>query len=112
MSFADALKEAFARTGAPLKDFFVTKWGKTPEGKTVPVEWQAPGNAEVSLDWGHYAVNKRGEWVTGPDTPHIGWKTPVEGKVGHILMDSIPASRPLVKEAGESISASRPLVNE
>jgi len=82
----DALGEAFKRTGVPRDQFKVTKWGVSAEGKSIPVEWRAPGGAEVNMDTGHARY--------GPGVPHIGYQTPGKGgSVGHILLDSVRANR-------------------
>jgi len=82
----DALAEAFKRTGVPRNRFEVTKWARSADGKSFPVEWRAPGGAEVNIDIGH------GRY--GPGVPHVGYQTPGKGgSVGHILLDFVRASR-------------------
>jgi putative RNase toxin 47 of polymorphic toxin system len=82
----DALAEAFRRTGVPREQFEVTKWAKSAEGKSLPVEWRAPGGAEVNIDTGHSRY--------GPGVPHVGYQTPGKGgSVGHILLDLVRANR-------------------
>ncbi len=91
----DALAEAFEKTGLPRDSFQVTKWGKDANGKSFPVEWRGPNGAEVSIDWAHYNVDRSGNWATGPDAPHVGWKSGKKGnkQVGHILLDTVPYNR-------------------
>lgn len=65
-------------------------WGKTQEGKTIPVEWRAKGGAEVNMDTGHA--------TEGPGVPHVGYQSAGkrasgEGIRGHILLDDVPAFR-------------------
>jgi hypothetical protein len=82
----DALAEAFKRTGLPRDQFKVTKWAKSADGKSFPVEWRAPGGAEVNIDTGH------GRY--GPGVPHVGHQTPGKGgSVGHILLNFVRANR-------------------
>ncbi|HYV44077.1 MAG TPA: polymorphic toxin type 47 domain-containing protein [Myxococcaceae bacterium] len=82
----DGLAEAFRRTGIPREEFEVTKWARTAEGKSFPVEWRAPGGAEVNIDTGHARY--------GPGVPHVGYQTPGKGgSVGHILLDVVRANR-------------------
>ncbi|WP_412465569.1 polymorphic toxin type 47 domain-containing protein [Pedobacter sp. KLB.chiD] len=88
INFLDALKYAFEKTVVDRKDFTVTKWGTNEYGKSFPVEYTAKGGAEVSIDFGREN--------NGPDKPHVGWKTPGKGKdkkVGHIIVDYVPAGR-------------------
>ncbi|RDC58430.1 hypothetical protein DU508_00025 [Pedobacter chinensis] len=88
INFLDALKYAFEKTGVDRNDFTVTKWGTNQYGKSIPVEYTGKGGAEVSIDFGHEN--------NGPDKPHVGWKTPGKGKdkkVGHIIVDYVPAGR-------------------
>ncbi len=94
-SLSSVLKEAFQKTGVKLESFAPTKFGKTLEGKTIPVEWRSPSGAEVSIDFGHYSVDNKGNWVTGPDAPHVGWQQPDKGgPVGHFIIESLLAGRP------------------
>ena len=89
-SFNEALSEAFKRTGVERSEFDVTKWGKDMNGKSIPVEYRAPGGAEVSVDFAHEK--------NGPDVPHVGWQTSGKNNTtGHILLDNVPASRALNK---------------
>lgn len=96
--FDDALDMAFQKTGFNKVDFEVTKWGKNKYGKSFPVEWRASNGAEVSVDFAHYNIDANGNWITGPDAPHIGWQT--GGKRsnggatrGHIIVDEVPYGR-------------------
>lgn len=82
----EALDEAFERTGVAKSEFKVTKWAKDSAGKSFPVEWRAPGGAEVSIDAAHVRH--------GPDVPHVGYQMPGKGGlVGHILLDEVPVNR-------------------
>jgi RHS repeat-associated protein len=93
ISFQDALNYAFKKTGVERSEFQVTKWGKTENGKSIPVEYRAPGGAEVSIDYAHDN--------NGPDAPHIGWQTPGKGKnqdSGHVILDAVPAGRSKIKD--------------
>lgn len=38
-TYRDALDEAFRRTGVPKDEFQITKWPKSIDGKSFPVEW-------------------------------------------------------------------------
>jgi RHS repeat-associated protein len=88
--FQKAIDEAFNRTGVEKEAFFETKWVKTEYGKTVPVEWKAPGGAEVSIDVAHK--------LPAPDIPHIGWQGPGKGAPsGHVFVDETPFGRAGVK---------------
>ena len=96
--FDDALDTAFKNTGLNKSDFNVTKWSKNKYGKSFPVEWRAANGAEVSVDFAYYNVDVNGNWITGPDAPHIGWQTGGKrsggGAVrGHILVDEVPYGR-------------------
>jgi len=76
-------------------EFKVTKSGKNWYGKSVPVEYTAESGAGVSIDYAH-----KNE---GPDAPHIGWKQAGKkkagaGKVGHFIVDNVPAGRTYKKE--------------
>jgi hypothetical protein len=85
-SYNEALTEAFEKTGVDRSEFEVTKWGKSINGKSIPVEYRAEGGAEVSVDFGHER--------NGPDAAHVGWQTPGKNnKSGHILIDNVPAGR-------------------
>ena len=57
------------------------------------------GGSEVNIDFSHYGFDKNGKWNTGPDTPHIGWQVGKgkDKKVGHILLDYVPAGRSKIK---------------
>jgi hypothetical protein len=99
-TWRDGVNAAFERieqkSGTTRDQFDVTKWGKTAEGKTVPVEWRGPGNAEVNLDIPDLQA-RRGVLPNGPSQPHIGWKAPgrVDDGRGHIFIDKdLPATRP------------------
>jgi RHS repeat-associated protein len=94
LSFDWALREAFKKTGVAIDAFVATKFAKTIEGKTIPVEWTSPDGAEVSIDNGHYGVDKKGNWASGPDAPHVGWqKAGKGGAVGHFILEDVPAGR-------------------
>lgn len=96
-TYRDALDEAFKRTGVPRDQFKITKWGKDVNGKSVPVEWEAPGGAQVNMDipqWNN--VKPNGSLGEGPHQPHIGYQTPGKGTNrvrGHIFTDDVPATR-------------------
>lgn len=88
VNFNKTLEKAFEQTGVNRENFEVTQWGKTKDGKSIPVEYRAEGGAEVSIDFGHT--------TNGPEVPHVGWQTAGKGKdssSGHILLDDIPAGR-------------------
>jgi len=92
-SFHDAVGEAFERTGVPREQFEVTQWGKTQHGKTVPVEWTAPGGAIVNVDDPTLVPT-----AEGPQKPHVGYQSPGKRgrggrRRGHILLASVPATR-------------------
>ncbi len=91
----DALGEAFKRTGQNRVDFKVVKWGKDKHGKSVPVMWRGPNKAEVNIDWPHYGVDRHGNWVSGPDAPHVGWQfgKGSDKSVGHIILDDVSYNR-------------------
>ena len=89
-TYKDALDEAFRRTGIDKSNFEVTKWGKSADGKTFPVEWRTKNHAEVNIDIGHT--------TNGPDVPHVGYQTAGKrgsgGAVrGHILVDDVSINR-------------------
>ncbi|MCK9206918.1 MAG: polymorphic toxin type 47 domain-containing protein, partial [Salinivirgaceae bacterium] len=90
-TWKDALDEAFKKTGYSKEDFEVTKWSdfKDEFGKSVPVEWEGPNGASINIDYAH---TNQG---LSPDAPHIGWQVGKgkEKKVGHIIVDDIPAGR-------------------
>lgn len=95
-TYRDALEEAFNRTGVSRDQFEVTEWGKTPDGKSIPVEYTAKKGpyrgAQVSID-----IPKLGQ--NGPSQPHIGYqssgKSSSGGRLrGHIFVDDVPATRP------------------
>ena len=100
-SIEEALNQAFKNTGVDKKDFEITAWGKTDYGKSIPVEWKGENDAEVSIDYPHYGFDKNGKWNTGPDAPHVGWQVGKKTgkKVGHILLDDVPAGRPKKKDS-------------
>jgi len=86
----EALALAFQRAGLPRESFDVTKWGRSAEGKSFPVEWRHSSGAEVNIDVGHLK--------NGPSVPHVGYQTGGKrsggGAVrGHILLDSVPYNR-------------------
>ncbi len=91
----DALNEAFNRTGQARDQFDVTKWGRNVYGKSRPVEYKGPNQAEVNIDFPHNKeLDKHGKWQTGPDAPHVGWQFGKKPKtVGHILLDEVPCGR-------------------
>ena len=93
----DALDEAFKRTGLNKEDFTPSKWGKTPDGKSIPVEWQGPNGSQVNMDIPEFNNVKPGGILgEGPHQPHIGYQTPGKGKNrvrGHIFVDNVPATR-------------------
>ena len=97
-TWRDAVNEAFTKTGVDKSEFVATKWAKDSQGKSFPVEWRSKNGAEVSIDYAHYGIDRNGNWVSGPDAPHVGWQT--AGKkitVGHIIIDSVPFGRPSKK---------------
>lgn len=56
--------------------------------ESFPVEWRAPGGAEVNIDVAH--ENE------GPGVPHVGYQTAGKGAArvrGHILLDGVPVNR-------------------
>ncbi|NJK32747.1 MAG: hypothetical protein HC927_10240, partial [Deltaproteobacteria bacterium] len=90
----DALAEAFRLTGAPRSEFVITRWGRSADGKSFPVEWRVQrgphSGAEVNIDMPH-AKN-------GPAEPHVGYQS--SGKRnrggtrrGHIILDDVPYNR-------------------
>ncbi|WP_092263694.1 polymorphic toxin type 47 domain-containing protein [Deinococcus reticulitermitis] len=94
LSQRNALDEAFRRIGVPRDQFEVTRWGKTAEGKSFPVEWRVTKGpntgAEVNIDWPHSK--------NGPEVPHVGYQTAGKrgsgGAVrGHILLDLVTCNR-------------------
>ena len=93
----DALDEAFKRTGVPRDQFKPTKFGKTADGKSIPVEYEGPNGANVNMDipeWNN--VKPGGVLGEGPHQPHIGYQTPGKGAArtrGHIFIDKVPATR-------------------
>ncbi|MBN6075090.1 hypothetical protein HYE60_07515, partial [Aggregatibacter actinomycetemcomitans] len=93
----DALDEAFKRTGVPKDQFEVTQWGRTPEGKTIPVEWKGPRGAEVNMDipeWNNINPNGNNGLGKGPYALHIGYSTSGKGNYsGHIFVENVPATR-------------------
>jgi RHS repeat-associated protein len=96
-TYRDGLDEAFDRTGVPRDQFEVTKWGKDVNGKSIPVEYEAPNGANVNMDipqWNN--VKPNGSLGNGPSQPHIGYQTPGKGSSrvrGHIFVDNVPATR-------------------
>ena len=93
----EGLNEAFKRTGVSKSDFQITKWGKTKDGKSIPVEWEAPNGAKVNMDIPKLNnIKPNGSLGEGPHQPHIGYQTPGKGKNrirGHIFVDNVPATR-------------------
>jgi hypothetical protein len=89
-AFQDAIDKAFELTGEPRENFEVTKWANDQYAKSHPVEWTAPGGAEVNIDWPFAAT-------AGPPVPHVGWQTrgkrPSGAKRGHILLFEVPYFR-------------------
>lgn len=92
-SYRDAIDEAARRLGVSRDELVPTKWGYTPDGKTIPVEYQVPGGS-INLDIPE--VNGRivnGKIVSeGPLQPHIGYRGK-GGNRGHIFVDEVPATR-------------------
>jgi RHS repeat-associated protein len=98
-TYREALGEAFDRTGVPREQFSVTQWATNVHGKTVPVEWTAPGGAIVNVDDPTIIPTRQ-----GPQAPHVGYQTPGKRSAGgrgrgHILLDSVPATRPSLQDA-------------
>jgi RHS repeat-associated protein len=92
-TYREALDKAFELTGVPKDEFVPTAWAKSIYGKTVPVEWQAPGGAIVNVD--DPTIIPSGE---GPQKPHVGYQSPGKRgrggrQRGHILLPSVPATR-------------------
>lgn len=57
------------------------------------MEWKGPEGAKVGVDYPHYNV-KDGQWIIGPDVPHVGWRIGIKNKtVGHIWLDDVPYNR-------------------
>jgi RHS repeat-associated protein len=97
-SLSEMLDEAFRRTGLPREAFGITQWQLNKYGKTVPVEWTAPGGAGVNID--DPIMIPTGE---GPQVPHVGFQTAGKrgaggASRGHILADEVPASRSSLKD--------------
>ncbi|MDR0237798.1 polymorphic toxin type 47 domain-containing protein [Acinetobacter sp.] len=95
-SYLDGLEEAFTRTGVPRNEFKITKWGKTAEGKSIPVQWDGPNGASVNLDIPQFNNMKNGVIGNGPASPHIGYQNAGKNSSrirGHIFLDNIPATR-------------------
>jgi hypothetical protein len=99
-TWRDALASAFEKTGVDRSEFTETKWGRTKDGKSFPVEYRVldgPNRgAEVNIDPGHK--------IDGPEVPHVGWQKPGKGagRRGHILLDDVPMNRSGKKlKAGE-----------
>lgn len=75
----------------------MTKWGKDANGKSIPVEYQGPGGANVNIDipeWNN--VKPNGTLGEGPYQPHIGYQTSGKGADrvrGHIFVDEVPTTR-------------------
>ncbi len=93
-SYNDALDEAFARTGQPRSEFEVTSWQKNVYGKTAPAEWTHPSGAIVNVDDPTIIPTRE-----GPQTPHVGYQSAGKRRSGgavrgHILVDSVPVTRP------------------
>jgi len=90
----DAVVEWFRSTGFSKDEFSITDFGRDRNGQSFPVEWTGPQGAVVNIDAAHYGEDRRGQWVTGPDAPHVGWKYGASSKqVGHILLDDAPYNR-------------------
>lgn len=96
-SYRDGLEEAFRRTGVPRDQFEISRWGRTLDGKSIPVEYRGPGGAQVNLDIPSVNnVRADGSLGMGPHQPHIGYQTPGKGASrvrGHIFVDDVPATR-------------------
>ena len=96
-TYRDALDEAFRRTGVPREEFTVARWGRTVDGKSIPVEYSGPNGAQVNMDipeWNN--VRGDGSLGYGPHDAHIGYQTPGRGRArvrGHIFVDDVPATR-------------------
>ena len=64
------------------------------------------GDVKRILNWAQAAsLRQRGKWNTGPDAPHVGWQVgkKTSKKVGHILLDDVPAGRPKKKDSNCSL---------
>ena len=97
-TYQDAINEAFAQiellTGYKREQFIVTKWARDINGKSIPVEYLGPDNSFVDMDFEHYGIDRKGNWASGPDAPHVGWQFGTKGKtVGHIILDAVPTGR-------------------
>jgi hypothetical protein len=66
-TFEEALQEAFRRTNVDIETFKPKEWIKDINGKSVVVEWNGLGGAEVTVDAPHK--------YEGPDVFHIGYKS-------------------------------------
>lgn len=82
----------------PRAEFTVTRWGTAEMANSihsVPVEWSAPGGAQVNVDipaWNN--VLPDGSLGNGPHQPHVGYQTPGKPRTrGHIFTDDVPATR-------------------
>jgi hypothetical protein len=99
----EAVREAFRRTGVPIDEFEVTQWGKTLEGKSIPVEWSVRSGpnrgAQVNMDDPRIVPT-----VEGPQAPHVGYQSPGKRRGGgatrgHIFPESgVLASRGSLKD--------------
>jgi RHS repeat-associated protein len=105
-TWLDALNEAFAQAeaqGASRDEFQPTKWARSNDGKTFVVEWEYNSDSlivTISMDQAHEKYDREGNWVTGPDTPHVGSVTTVKAPGGgkmketvHYLLNEVPAGR-------------------
>jgi RHS repeat-associated protein len=94
----EALQDAFRRTGVPKEEFEVTQFGKTIDGKSIPVEWQVKKGpnkgAQVNMDDPKIVPTQE-----GPQAPHVGYQMPGKRRDGgamrgHIFpKGGVPASR-------------------
>ncbi len=103
-NYNDALDYAFEQVEAVTglkrgKDFEVTAWAKTKDGKSFPVEFSGTNSkgvkAEVNIDFSHSTDGTL-------NANHIGFKfgKKEEKVVGHILVDEVPAARTNKKTNG------------
>ena len=92
--YHEALDIAFEKTGYSREQFIVSKWARDANGKSIPVEYIGPNSSMVDIDIEHYGIDRRGNWATGPDAPHVGWEVGRKNsRVGHIILDSVPTGR-------------------
>ncbi|MEM7182938.1 MAG: polymorphic toxin type 47 domain-containing protein [Spirochaetota bacterium] len=88
ITFTEALKIAFTKTGIDTSLFEAREWAKDINGKSGVVSWDGPGGSEVTIDAPHK--------YDGPDVFHIGYKTggkKQNRRKGHILLDCVPYFR-------------------